>query len=241
MGRRLRGGAGILTLATAVFPSPLLADWISELRLGSELAGSGALNWLLEKRSLPITQRVSLDYLRQSDGDRYGLDYRAQFNISSSFYHFAQLSTAANRAAGIERRQSALIATANSPYRGRVGGLALELGAGFTQLEFSQGLPADRRDGVQPVLMFGGQMSRSLGDNFDVKLDLVALSGGDGTDLTTTLAGRLSLNANASLKLSYRFDQVDRRASPPVRDESLILSIGYQIDWMPARKRWPDI
>ena len=237
--RRLHGSAGVLALAVLA-PSTALADWLSELRLGSELAGRSSLNWLLEKRSLPITQRVSLDYLRQSAGDRYGVDYRAQFNISSSFYHFAQLSAAANRAAGFESRQTALIATANSPYRGPAGGLALEVGAGFAQLEFSNSLSADRDDGAQPVLMFGGQASRSLGDRFDVQLGLVAIGGGNGNDLTTTLTGRLRLNANTSMQLGYRLHQIDWRTSPSIRDESLILSIGYQIDWMPARKRWPD-
>jgi hypothetical protein len=237
----LRSRARVLGLLFTLTPSTLLADWLSELGLGSELGGSGMLYWSIEKRDLPITHRLSLDYLKQSGDDQYALTYRTQFNVSHSFYHFARLHTGANPAAGIERTQTALIASANSPYRGRASRLSIEFGGGFQRLAIAGDLPAaDSVDETKPVLMFASSGSVKPGERFRLQLDLLALRSDESIDLTTTLAGQLQLDKRTTLQLNYRVHQIDKHRSSTIRDERLTLSVSYQFDWMPASKRWPD-
>ena len=232
---------GILAVALSVLLTShtARADWLTDLAVGSELGGNPALDWLLEKKGPPLAQRASLYYLDQTEGKRYRLGYRAQFNISSSFYHFARLTTGADPAIGIDARHTAVLALGNSPFRGRTVSLALEAGIGFQQLEL-ESASAERADDAQTALFLGGRLAHSIGDGLTAELAHSSLNGSEYADLTTSLSAKWRLYDNATLRLTYRVHRINFYRHSNLSNENVMLSIGYRFDWESTRKRWPD-
>lgn len=227
-----------LSLCLLSAPIALQADWSAEVALAGEAgSGSAIVQGWLQQRSRHITQRLQFHRSEQSGGDEYLLSYRSQFNISHSFYHFAEVSGGANREAGIDRWQSAVVATANSPYRGTSGKLELKIGLGLQRV-WLQKRSLARDQGFQAVWMFGGHASRQFGERWRARADLTMLAGDGHNDLRTAVAIEFDTSANTHLALAHRSHRLALRDNFNTVDEAIVLSIHYRFDWVPTN-RWP--
>lgn len=216
----------------------MAADWLGELAIGGEPGRTSAtLQGWLQRHTVPVTQRLQLYRRYQSGGDEYQLGYRAQFNISSSFYHFAQVHSGANGAAGIDAWRSVVIATANSPYRGRIGNLALEAGLGYQRIAATKNA-AMYNEGFRAAVFFRAEVSRRVSDRWLARLDLSTLSGRGQNDLRSAVALEFDSGPNTRLALAYRAHRLGLGDNINILDEDILLSINYRFDWIPAT-RWP--